>query len=47
LIKTHPSLLVLIVVGIILICYIIYRLLRQPAREIAEEIQHEEEAQAE
>jgi threonine/homoserine/homoserine lactone efflux protein len=47
LIKTHPSYLVLTLVGIFLVCYLIYRLLRQPAKEIAEEIQHEEEAEAE
>ena len=47
LIKTHPSFLVLIVVGVILVCYLIYRLLRQPAKEIAEEIQHDEDAQPE
>lgn len=47
LIKTHPSMLVLIVVGLALVGYFVYRLLRQPAKEIAEEIQHEEEAEAE
>jgi membrane protein YqaA with SNARE-associated domain len=47
LIKTHPWILVLIVVAIILGAYLVYRLLRQPAKEIAEEIQHEKEAQAE
>src|SRR6266404_7722143 len=39
LIKTHPSLLALIVVGLALVGYFIYRLLRQPAKEIVEEIQ--------
>ena len=43
LIKTHPSLLVLIGIGLILAGYLVYRLLRQPAKEIAEEIKHEEE----
>ena len=43
LIKTHPSVLVLIVVGLILVCYLLYRLLRQPAKAIAEEIKHEDE----
>jgi membrane protein YqaA with SNARE-associated domain len=47
LIKTHPSVLVLIGIGLILVCYLVYRLLRQPAKEIAEEIQHEDEAKAE
>jgi membrane protein YqaA with SNARE-associated domain len=47
LIKTHPSLLLLIGIGLVIVGYFIYRLLRQPAREIAEEIQHEEEAEAE
>jgi membrane protein YqaA with SNARE-associated domain len=44
LVKTHPSVLVLIVVGTILAAYLVYRLLRQPAKEIAEEIRHEEES---
>lgn len=43
LIKTHPSVLVLIGVGLILAGYLVFRLLRQPAKEIAEEIKHEEE----
>lgn len=47
LIRTHPSYLVLIGVGIILVCYLIFRLLRQPAKEIAEEIKHEEEVDQE
>ena len=47
LIKKHPSYLVLIGIGLILVCYLIYRLLRQPAKEIAEEIKYEEEAEAE
>jgi hypothetical protein len=42
LIKTHPSVLVLIGLGLILVCYFLYRLLRQPAKEIAEEIKHED-----
>jgi membrane protein YqaA with SNARE-associated domain len=42
LIKTHPSVLALIVVGLGLVCYLVYRLLRQPAKEIAEELKHEE-----
>lgn len=41
LIKTHPSVLVLIGFGLVLVCYLVYRLLRQPAKEIAKEIQHE------
>lgn len=40
LIKTHPSVLVIIGIGLILVCYLLYRLLRQPAKEIAEEIKH-------
>ena len=47
LIKTHPSVLVLIAVGLVLVGYLVYRLLRQPAKEIVEEIKHEEEAEAE
>ena len=43
LIKTHPSVLVLIGIGLILVCYLVYRLLRQPAKEIAKEIKHEDE----
>ena len=42
LIKSHPALLVLIIVGLILVGYLIYRLLRQPAKELAEEIQQHE-----
>jgi membrane protein DedA with SNARE-associated domain len=42
LVKTHPSLLVLMAVGVILLAYLIFKLLRRPAKEIAEEIQHEE-----
>jgi membrane protein YqaA with SNARE-associated domain len=40
--KTHPSLLLLIVAGLVLLGYVLYRLLRQPAKEIVEEIQHHE-----
>lgn len=43
LIGTHPSLLALIAVGLVLAGYLVYRLLRQPAKEIAEEIKHEGE----
>ncbi len=43
LVRSHPSFLVLIVVGLILAAYLIYRLLRKPAKEIAEEIKHEDE----
>jgi len=41
LIKNHPSVLVLIGVVVVLIAYLIFRLLRQPAKAIAEEIKHE------
>lgn len=44
LVKTHPSLLVLIVVGVVLLAYLIFKLLQRPAKEIAEEIRHEEES---
>jgi len=47
LVKTHPTILVLILFGVFLVGYLLYRLLRQPAKEIAEEIQHKEEAEAE
>jgi membrane protein YqaA with SNARE-associated domain len=43
LIRTHPSVLALIAIGLILAGYLVYRLLRQPAKEIAEEIKHEGE----
>lgn len=43
LIKTHPWVLVLIVIGLALAAYLVYRLLRQPAKEIAEELKHEGE----
>lgn len=39
LVKTHPSVLVLIAVGVILVAYLIFKLLRRPAKEIAEEIE--------
>ncbi|HEY2390176.1 MAG TPA: VTT domain-containing protein [Candidatus Angelobacter sp.] len=42
LVKTHPSVLVLIVVGLVLAAYLVFRLLRQPAKEIAEEIERED-----
>src|SRR6185312_8047673 len=45
--KTHPSYLVFILVGLILVCYFIYRLLRQPAKEIAEEIKSDDAAERE
>jgi hypothetical protein len=45
LIKTHPSVLVMIGLGLILVCYLIYRLLRQPAKEIAQGIEHKDEAE--
>ncbi len=47
LVKTHPTILVLVLFGIFLVGYLLYRLLRQPAKEIAEEIKHEQEAEAE
>lgn len=39
LVKTHPSILVLIGVGVILVAYLIFKLLRRPAKEIADEIE--------
>jgi membrane protein YqaA with SNARE-associated domain len=39
LVKTHPSVLVLIGVGVILVAYLIFKLLRRPAQELAEEIE--------
>jgi len=38
--KNHPSILVLIGVAVVLAGYLIYRLLREPAHEIAEEMKH-------
>jgi membrane protein YqaA with SNARE-associated domain len=45
LIQSHPELLVLIVLVLILLGYLVFRLLRAPAKEIAEEIKHESEMQ--
>jgi membrane protein YqaA with SNARE-associated domain len=41
LIHTHPWVLVLIGIALVLLGYLIFRLLRQPAKEIAEELKHE------
>jgi membrane protein YqaA with SNARE-associated domain len=43
--KSHPVLLLLIVVGVVLVIYLLFRLLRQPAKEIAEEIRTDEAEQ--
>jgi membrane protein YqaA with SNARE-associated domain len=43
LLHAHPAVLVLIVIALILIGYLIFRLLRAPAKEIAEEIKHADE----
>jgi membrane protein YqaA with SNARE-associated domain len=43
LIHTHPWVLVLIGIGLILVGYLVFRLLRQPAKELAEEMKHEGE----
>jgi membrane protein YqaA with SNARE-associated domain len=45
LLHAHPAVLVLIVIALILIGYLIFRLLRAPAKEIAEGIKHESEMQ--
>jgi membrane protein YqaA with SNARE-associated domain len=42
--KSHPALLVLIVIVLALVIYLLFRLLRQPAKEIAEEIKSSDEA---
>ncbi len=47
LLKTHPWVLALIIAGLVLAAYLVYRLLRQPAKEIAEELKHEKEVQPE
>jgi membrane protein YqaA with SNARE-associated domain len=43
LLHAHPAVLVLIVIALILIGYLIFRLLRAPAKEIAAEIKHGDE----
>ncbi len=43
LVKAHPALLVLIVLALGVVVYLILRSLRQPAKEIAEEIKHKDE----
>jgi membrane protein YqaA with SNARE-associated domain len=45
LIQSHPEVLVLIILVLILLGYLVFRLLRAPAKEIAEEIKHESEMQ--
>jgi membrane protein YqaA with SNARE-associated domain len=45
LLHAHPTILVLIGIALILIAYLIFRLLRAPAKEIAEEIKHKDEVQ--
>lgn len=45
LIHSHPAILVLIGIALLLIAYLIFRLLRAPAKEIAEEIKHKDELQ--
>jgi membrane protein YqaA with SNARE-associated domain len=40
--KNHPSLAVLVVLALVALGYVIYRLLRGPVREVAEEIKHRE-----
>lgn len=47
LLHSHPEALLLIVIALILIGYLIFRLLRAPAKEIAEEIKHDDVAQME
>jgi membrane protein YqaA with SNARE-associated domain len=38
----HPSLLILTGIAVVVIGYLVYRLLRDPAKEVAEELKHEE-----
>jgi len=47
LIKTHPGVLVMVGIGLVLVCYFVYRMLRKPAKEIAEEIKQEKETEIE
>jgi len=46
-VKTHPTVMVLLVFGIFLVIYFVLRLLRQPAKEIAEEIKSDDAAERE
>ncbi|HZS29182.1 MAG TPA: VTT domain-containing protein [Candidatus Angelobacter sp.] len=43
LLHAHPTILVLIGIALLLIAYLVFRLLRAPAKEIAEEIKHGDE----
>lgn len=43
LVQSHPSVLLLIALVLLLGAYLVFRLLRAPAKEIAEEIRHEDE----
>jgi len=45
LVHSHPWLLGLIVLVVAAVIYLLFRLLRQPAKEIAEEIRHDEAQQ--
>lgn len=45
LLHAHPNILVLIGIALLLIAYLVFRLLRAPAKEIAEEIKHKDELQ--
>ena len=47
LVQSHPWLLVLILLILVAVIYLLFRLLRQPAKEIAEEIKEHDEAQQE
>jgi len=47
LVQSHPWMLVLIIVVLALVIYLLFRLLRQPAKEIAEEIKSDEAAERE
>jgi membrane protein YqaA with SNARE-associated domain len=44
--KNHPSLAVLAILALVALGYVIYRLLRAPIREVAEEIRHRDEKRA-
>ena len=43
-VKTHPTVMVLLVFGIFVVIYFVFRLLRQPAKEIVKEIKHDDAA---
>ena len=41
--RAHPSVILLVLLALVMVGYVIFRLLRQPAKEIADEIKHEDQ----